>query len=138
IATRPVTTIFPDESLSEAVRRMGVRDIGQLPVVERSSPGHPIGLLRRNDIVRAYSQAMLKRMEHERKGPVQPSELRGTQIVEAVIGAKSPLAGFRIAELQLPDTALIIAVEREGQTVIPHGQTELVRGDRLMLLVRND
>ena len=33
VASRPVLTAFSDDSLSQAAHRMGVRDLGQLPVV---------------------------------------------------------------------------------------------------------
>ena len=49
--------IYADESLSQAVHKMGAQDAGQLPVVTRVDPGRVIGMLRREDVVRAYSHA---------------------------------------------------------------------------------
>ena len=62
IASRPVLTVFPDENLNDAIQRMGVRDLGQVPVVSRDDPTEVIGLLRRADIFHAYSRAMLGRV----------------------------------------------------------------------------
>lgn len=138
IATRPVVTIFPDESLSHAIRRMNVRDIQQLLVVRRSNPRRLLGMLRRNDVSRAYSQAMLERMETEHQRPVNPSELRGTQLVEIPVGPTSPFVGVHLAELDLPHDVLVIAVDRGDQTIIPRGDTLLEVGDRLLFLVQED
>jgi trk system potassium uptake protein TrkA len=58
-------------------------------------------------------------------------------MVEVVIPSDNPLVGRRIASLKLPPNTLIVAIERDSQTVIPHGDTELLSGDRLMILVRD-
>ncbi len=138
IATRPVVTTFPDESLSQAIRRMSVRGIKQLAVVRRSNPKRVLGVLRRNDVSRAYSQAMLERMESEHQRPVSPSELRGTQLVEVPVRPASPFVGACLSQLDLPREVLVIAVERGEETVIPRGDTLLAAGDRLLFLVQQE
>ena len=138
IATRPVVTTFPDETLSQAMRRMSVRDIQQLLVVRRTNPRRILGMLSRNDISRAYSQAMLERMETEHQRPVKPSELRGTQLVEVPVAPTSPFVGVKLAELDLPRDVLVIAVERGDETVIPQGDTTLEASDRMLFLVQHD
>jgi CIC family chloride channel protein len=138
IASRPVRTAFPDEPLSQAVQRMGVRDLGQVPVVERSDHSKVLGMLRRADIVRAYSRAMMDRLETQQQRPVLPRELRGTQIVEMTVMPSGPMARRRLAELRLPPDSLVIAVERERQTVIPRGDTQLLPDDHVLFLVRKD
>jgi CIC family chloride channel protein len=55
----PPETIFADERLDEAIRRMGVHDQQLLPVVARGNSRHPIGVVSRDDIFKAYSVAML-------------------------------------------------------------------------------
>lgn len=47
---------FPDESLRAALSRMLVRNIGRLPVVERSSPSRVVGYLGRAAILSAYAR----------------------------------------------------------------------------------
>jgi CIC family chloride channel protein len=58
-AGAPPETIFADEHLDEAIRRMGVHDQPLLPVVARGNSRHPIGIVGRDDIFKAYSVAML-------------------------------------------------------------------------------
>ncbi|MAG37170.1 MAG: chloride channel protein [Dehalococcoidia bacterium] len=67
IATRDVLSVYPDENLNEAIHRMGIRDLGQLPVVERSDRGQVVGMLRRGDIFHAYSAQMLEQAEQNSK-----------------------------------------------------------------------
>lgn len=136
VASRPVVTAFPDEPLTEAIRRMGVRDLGQVPVVPRSNPNRPIGMLRRADIMRAYSHAVLNRVGVERQRPVLPHELRGTQMVEITVPPGAAIVGRSLAALKLPSSALVITVERGQQTIIPRGDTQILAGDHLLILVR--
>lgn len=138
VASRPVVTAFPDEPLSQAIRRMGVRDLGQLPVVSRADPTSLVGILRRGDIVRAYSRAMLGRVQAQRHRPVLPRELRDTQVVEVTVKPNSPLHNRRLADVSLPSETLVITVERGSQTIIPSGETRLAPGDRLVILTRSD
>jgi CIC family chloride channel protein len=58
-AGAPPETIFADEHLDEAIRRMGVHDQPLLPVVARGNSRHPIGIVGRDDIFKAYSVALL-------------------------------------------------------------------------------
>ena len=91
IATRAVVTAFPDETLSQAIRRMSVRDIQQMPIVRRSNPKRVLGMLRRNDISRAYSQAMLERMETEQQAAGQAERAARHAIGRDPGGARQPL-----------------------------------------------
>ena len=138
LASRPVVTAFPDEPLGQAVRRMGARDLGQLPVVARAEPRRVVGVLRRTDVVRAYSHAVLDRLEDQRHRPVVPADLRGTRVVEVTVPPGGAVAGRRLAALGLPREALVIAVQRGAETLIPRGDTELRAGDRVAVLVRDD
>jgi CIC family chloride channel protein len=137
IASRSVVTAVVDEDLSQAVHRMNAHDVRQLPVVAREDPTHVIGMLNRADVVRAYSRTVLRQLERQRRRPVLPEELRGTQLVEVPIDDQSPLAGRRVRELRLPSDTLIITVERDGQTTVPGGATQLSTGDRAIFLVQS-
>jgi len=138
LASRPVVTVYPDEPLSEAVHKMGVRDVGQLPVVARGAIARVIGMLHRVDVVRAYSRAMLDRLETQTHRPVPRSELRGTRVVQVSVDPGGRLVGKTLAELHLPGDMLVIGIDRQSETIIPRGDSELRPGDRLEILVRND
>ena len=55
-------------------------------------------------------------------------------ISEVVLDASSPLDGRRIGEIEFPRKALIAMVMRETETIIPRGDTELRRGDRVLVV----
>ncbi len=61
ICTRRLLLAYPDETLGAAVKRIGVRDVGQLPVVTRNNLRHLEGLLCSTDIARAYELALARR-----------------------------------------------------------------------------
>jgi CIC family chloride channel protein len=58
LISTPAVAIFADETLDEAMRRMGVHDQKALPVLTRGGGRYPIGLLSRDDIFQAYSVAL--------------------------------------------------------------------------------
>lgn len=65
IATKNPVTAYPDESVRAVMRRFATVDVGRIPVVSRSDPTRLLGCLRRHDIIRAYSKAMIARREDD-------------------------------------------------------------------------
>ncbi len=61
LATPQVITVFPDESLRDALSRIGYRNIEHLPVVRRDDPRRVIGMLSRQDIISSYNKALIDR-----------------------------------------------------------------------------
>jgi CIC family chloride channel protein len=60
IATRNPVTAYPDQSVHDILLRLGTIDVGRIPVVARDDPLQLLGVLRRHDIIRAYSKAAAK------------------------------------------------------------------------------
>ena len=81
---------------------------------------------------------MRDRLETQVHRPVLPGEFRGTRIVEVTVDSSGPLAGSTLAQLRLPPDMLVVAIERQSQTIIPRGDSELQNGDCLQILVRDD
>ncbi len=63
-SSHDVIVAFPDETLNDALRKLGLRDIGRLPVVERQDHTRLIGLITRKNIIAAYNRALLKLHTH--------------------------------------------------------------------------
>lgn len=61
LATTEVTTIFADENLDRAMRKIGYRNIEQLPVVAKDCTNKLIGIISRRDMVSAYNKALMAR-----------------------------------------------------------------------------
>jgi CIC family chloride channel protein len=63
IAIRNPVIVYPDQTVHEALLRIGALDVGRIPVVDRNDPTRLLGVLRRHDIVRAYTKAVPKRQK---------------------------------------------------------------------------
>jgi CIC family chloride channel protein len=139
ITTRLVVTVFPDESVGTALRRMAPRDLSRLPVVARDDPRHLLGVVRRNDIVRAYDIGVMRHEEardHAKKVSVVNHSRAEFVDIQVPVGAQA--ANRMVSELVLPRAAVLVSIRREGELVIPHGDTHLEPGDVVTALCEAD
>jgi len=67
LATLDVITVNQDENLHSAMRKIGYRNIEQLPVVDRNNGNKLLGIVSRRDMVSAYNRALMVR-QFEDKG----------------------------------------------------------------------
>ncbi len=67
-----------------------------------------------------------------------PAASPDSGLVNLEISARSGVVGKKIVDLHLPDTALVVLVNRRGKFVIPSGGTVLEAGDRMMVLADQD
>jgi CIC family chloride channel protein len=135
IATRSVLTVFADEPMWVALKRLSTRDVGRLPVVDRQNPRRLVGLIRRNDIVRAYQVGISRRLDlQERADKLRLGKLTGTEFVEIVVGPGSPLAGRRVRDLPLPSDCLLTTLRRGNKVILLHGDTLIQEGDHIVAL----
>ena len=58
IAPKSVIVAYPDQYLYDVLVKFGSRDVGRIPVVDRSNPKRLVGVLRRHDIIHAYTKAV--------------------------------------------------------------------------------
>jgi len=72
----------------------------------------------------------------KRVSPIEcePSGRLKCDLVEIEIPPDSDAAGKQIVELGLPEGSLIVLINREGEFIIPGGNTVLKHGDRLQML----
>jgi chloride channel protein, CIC family len=66
IATKSPVVAYPDQSIHDALAQFGGRDVGRIPVVDRNNPKKLLGVLRRHDVVRAYTKAVAKKAVREK------------------------------------------------------------------------
>ncbi len=133
VASRNVITVFPDQSVEEAMRLFALYDYRMLPVVSRTNPAEVVGVLGRSDALAAYSTHTMHSFETTRKVQLL-RELAKDQGVfrEMVLLGASPLAGRTLADTHLPPQCLLVTVTRNGDVLIPHGNTVLKPGDRVL------
>jgi len=60
LATEKVITITSEENLDDAFKKIGTRNIEQLPVVSKNNPRKIVGMLSRRDIISAYNKGLLE------------------------------------------------------------------------------
>lgn len=60
LATEKIITITPDENLDDAFKKIGTKNIEQLPVVSKDNPRKIVGMLSRRDIISAYNKGLLE------------------------------------------------------------------------------
>jgi len=139
IATRAIVSVFPDETVGVALQRMAPRDLSRLPVVSRQDPRKLVGVVRRNDIVRAYDLGSVRR-EEARMHAAHTGNInhKHAQYVEVRITENCCAAGRIIADLDLPHSAVIVSVQRGHELIIPHGDTGIETGDMITVLCESD
>jgi CIC family chloride channel protein len=132
---------YPDETLATAVLRMGVRGVGRLPVVTRQAPSKYLGMLRRENIIRAYNRAITHRtnITHRLKS-IKKHGVPDINVMEIVITAEMTCAERRLGDFagQLPPDSIVASIQRSNRVLIPRGDTILQVGDHLTLLVKPD
>jgi trk system potassium uptake protein TrkA len=82
---------------------------------------------------------ILRLIEHEvpQYGLVHLLKLQAEdlEIIEVEVSVGSPSAGKTVGEIELPDGGLIIAILREGEGIVPNGDTTINTGDEVMLIL---
>jgi CIC family chloride channel protein len=132
---------FPDEPVGVVLRRMSPRGLGRLPVVSREDPHRLVGMVRREDVIRAYNVALARRSElAHRTRRMQRRHVDGTEFVEVELDNKDLAIGKRVGEVaqEMPDDCILVSIHRDGNTLIPHGDTILRAGDRVTAFVRSE
>jgi len=60
IATHELVIAFPDENLNDALRKLGLRNVGRIPVVDRKDHSKLLGLITRKNVITAYNRALMR------------------------------------------------------------------------------
>jgi CIC family chloride channel protein len=53
-----VVVAYPDEHVHDVFVKLGTRDVGRVPVVDRRNPKKLLGVLRRHDVLTAYAKTI--------------------------------------------------------------------------------
>jgi CIC family chloride channel protein len=137
--TKGVLVAYPQEPMWKALRRMGARDVGRLPVVEQEGSRKLVGIVRRQDIIRAYNQAIVKRAHHQHRLDVLSlGKLDSTCFVHVEIPESAAVVGKRVSEIDLPEECLLVSLRRRRKMHIAHGHTVLQAGDRVTVFADQD
>ncbi len=130
---------YPDETMGDALARMGSRGLGRLPVVAREDPFHLLGLLWREGISQAYTLALTRREEIEQRAKRLKNHYEAeAEFVEIPLVEGDGVVGKSVQECSssMPADSVLVSVQRDGRIIIPHGDTIYQAGDLLTAFVR--
>ncbi len=134
IFTPDPITVAVDDELWTAVKIMGLREFGRLPVVDRST-GALVGLVSRHAVVRAYNIVVERRLQDQHTAEhIRLNALTGGHVFEFHIKPTSPVAGKQIAAVHWPQESVVASIRRGRKQLIPHGDTEIKVDDLLTLI----
>lgn len=137
ICTRNLVTTFPEETLAAALQRMSQRDLGRLPVVAADNPRKLVGILRRVDVIHAYSVALTRRTTQrhmEQAARLDAYTPPSVEVTEIAIEAGSLMDGKRMREIPFPGECVVASLQRRQKVFIPRGNTLLLAGDVLVVV----
>ncbi|HLG41881.1 MAG TPA: chloride channel protein [Planctomycetota bacterium] len=135
ICTRSLTVVYPDETLSQAMLKLAVRDVARAPVMDRDDPSKLVGILERRDIINAAARSAREHEKHLRMVQEVQKLERDVRTLEVEVTPGSPVASKRVRDIELPADVLLVAIRRGRKIVVPRGATVLRAGDRVSILV---
>lgn len=141
VYTSDIITANPDETIGEALRRMGGRDIGRMPVVSSGNTRQMVGWLRRSDLLRAYDVALTKRAsQRHRVHQVRLGAISGgnVRISEISIEPGSACDGKKVKEVPWPSNCLVASLRKGRKVIIPNGDTGLSAGNILVVVTEGE
>jgi len=135
VMSSPVVVARETQSLAEALAQPGASSLGQLPVVT-GRPGslEPVGILRQPDVVAALLRARDRQATISRR-LLARAGLNNDDLttIEVSVHHGDWLAGRTLAELNLPQEAIVTSLVREGRAMIPRGRLILHEGDQIQI-----
>lgn len=130
-----LVTAYDDEPMWTALRALGTRDVGRLPVIKRGAERELVGVVRRKDIIQAYNTAIIQRARHQSRSDRQHlGKILDSEFLELEIPANARVTGKRVSEIQLPEDCLIVSIQRGRKLYIAHGYSTLEVGDILTVI----
>jgi CIC family chloride channel protein len=134
-----VVVATPQETLADALRKLGGRDVGLLPIIDHAERKRLIGQIRRNDIIRAYNVALTQRAANQHKLEVERlARMDGSAIMQLALPENAQVIGQPISKIKIPEDCLIISIRRGSKLIIAHGYTRLQAGDQITLISGHD
>lgn len=130
-----LVTAYDEDPMWTALRSLGTRDVGRLPVVKRDDEKKLVGIVRRKDIIQAYNTAIIQRARHQSRSERQQlGKIIDSEFIELEIPPQGVVIGKRVSEIQLPEDCLIVSIQRGRKFYIAHGYSTLEAGDQLTVI----
>ena len=138
VATKRLVTCYPYETLVEALRKFGQKQVGRLPVVDPGNPEKIVGILRRSDVLNTFAKSAAMEESDEEAAIVHSLDVPQSRFFEFTIRRGSPALNNPVKGLELPAECLLVSIRRGPSLMVPHGSTKLELGDRVTVLCAMD
>jgi chloride channel protein, CIC family len=131
--TRPVTiTCYPDDPLSNIARVLLAENLPSVVVVDHFDDSKVVGVLRRENVFKAFAQAASRREELiQRTQKQQKVEAGELNEIDFTISKEPQLVGSQIKHLGLPEGVVLTSIRRSHKKLAPIGGTVLRSGDQV-------
>ncbi len=139
VAVIDAITVFPEEAIWTAIQKMAPRDLARLPVVSRDGKGDLLGLISRSDILRAYDIGIIRKQRGQLLD--DRSTLRNAtqnDFMELRLSNETAILGQPLKNIAISRSVNVVSVERNGELLIPHGDTVFESGDIITFFGRTD
>ncbi len=135
VATPDPVTVFPDEPIWSAIRKMAPRDLARLPVISRNNPKQLVGVISRSNIVRAYNVGLMRKQKDElAQDRSALRKVTGLEFTEIKVESNCSGTGKRLADISLPQNTNLVSILRYGTVIVPDGNTKILPGDVITVL----
>ncbi len=132
--TEGLVVAYPHESMQMALRRLGTRDVGRMPVIESEDSRKLLGVIHRKDILGAYNHAINKRAHKHHKADFLHHGGSDKATLSCVkIPPHAWVVEKRISAIGLPEDCIIVYLRRGSTLTVPKGDTVLHAGDMVEL-----
>ena len=132
-------TVFPDEPIWTAIKKMAPRDLARLPVVSRSSEATLIGLISRSNILRAYDVGIVRKQRGQLLDDNMVLRKEEQNVfVEVRLQTGQQAVGVCLKDLGLTEAVNVVSIERDGILHIPKGDSRFAAGDIVTLFAKKE
>lgn len=127
-------TVFPNDPIYVALRRMNICEIGRLPVVDEHNIY--VGMVRRADVLRAYEVGLTRKsIEQHKQKQFNLRNVEENEFMEIVVEPGAPMVGHSLVDFPCSSDCHVISIRRSGNVIIAQGNTEIHAGDIVVAYV---
>ena len=125
--------VHPDDNLRYALSLLVEHDVRQLPVVAQDDETRLMGMITQRDLLREVAHPA-ERDASPTQAPTPVRRLVGAVEIDCRVEPGSSAEGSTVSALALPESAVITAIHRRGEVVIPRGNVRLETNDLAIVL----
>lgn len=135
-----IQTVTSDDSMNDALLKMGERGFNLLPVVSSDDESLLVGMIERKDVICSYNKELARRADVRHRTQRHRLTLEGTEFVDVELSLDDHVVGMKVCDVArlLPYDSILVSIRREGKVLIPHGSTVLRVNDLVTAFVRTE